>query len=219
MSVLTVSETAARLGVTPRRVQQLVTLGQLRKVARGVIDVSSVERFEAVRGGVHTQAWALHTAWGAVALLSGLDAKWLGATQRSRLKWRLREIDTTGLVERTRGRAEVTRYRGHASARDRLASEIVVQPTPASLGLVGSSGVDGYVALEGVQNLVVQHGLIRDDDGLVTLRATAFDLGIIRDIHDAGWVLTALDLAESLDVRERRTGTDFLTQTVERFRG
>lgn len=219
MSVLTVSETAARLGMTPRRVQQLVTLGHLQQIARGVIDVSSVERFEAVRGGVRTRAWALPTAWGAVALLSGLDARWLGVTQRSRLRARLREIDAAGLVERMRNRAEVTRYRGHASAQNRLASEMVVQRTPASLGLLGSGGVDGYLAPTDVQNLVAKHDLIRDDDGLVTLRATAFDVGIIRDIHDAGPVLTALDLAESLDVRERRAGTDFLTQTLELFRG
>src|SRR5689334_18649885 len=116
MSMLGVSEAAERLGVSARQVQHLVTSGELSHVARGYVDARSVDRLLAVRSGGRTRAWSEETAWGAVALLSDMDAWWLGESQRSRLRRRLREISVEGLVARARDRAVVRRYAGHPSA-------------------------------------------------------------------------------------------------------
>lgn len=219
MTVLTVSEAATRLGVSTRQVQHLVARGELRQVARGVIDRASIERWLAVRTGTHTRAWAEATAWGAVALLSGVPADWMGQSQRSRLKARLRSLAAPDLVERARARAVVGHYSGHASTGDRLRSELVSTASSAALlGLADSDGgTDGYLSTAHLADLVRTHGLTRNDEGRYTLRATATDLAIVAELAERAPVLAALDLAESLDVRERRAGLDALASALERF--
>ncbi|MFD0807764.1 hypothetical protein ACFQ0K_16855 [Nocardioides caeni] len=220
MSLLAVSEAAERLGVSTRQVQHLVARGELRSLARGVVDEMSVERLLAVRRGSHTRAWAEATAWAAVGLLSGREARWLGQSQRSRLRGRLRRLGAEELVERARGRASVSRYVAHRSAEERLRAELVdTSSTPARLGLAATNAIDGYLATTDVKAVVSRHGLMRDDTGSVTLRATSMDLDLVRDLVGASDVLAALDLAESLDVRERRAGLDALDRALGEFRG
>lgn len=223
LSVVTlvgVSTVAERLGVSTRQVQHLVARGDLRQVARGVIDETSVDRFLAVRGEVRSRAWSEPTAWGAVAMLAGAEVEWLGSRQRTRLKARLRELTSVGLVERTRGRAAVTRYRAHSSAGQYLLGELVYPANVAGqLGLAETKDIDGYLAAGDVARIVSRHGLIRDDEGRVTLRATTTSLDLVRDLAGRGVVLAALDLAESLDVRERRAGLEALDRALEDFRG
>ena len=219
MSLLAVSAAAERLGVSTRQVQHLVASGELRQVARGLLDEMSVDRLIAVRGGSHRRAWSEATAWGAVALLSGAEAEWMGETQRSRLKGRLRQISSAELVERARDRAVVTRYRAHPSAERYLGREVVsVAGSAARLGLAETGTIDGYLAAEDLAGLVSRHGLIRDDAGRVTLRATTFEIAVVRVLGERSVVLTALDLAESLDIRERRVGLDALDRTLVAFR-
>lgn len=220
MSLLAISEAAERLGVSTRQVQHLVARGELRLVARGVLDETSVARLMAVRGTSHRRAWSQATAWGAVALLSGADAEWMGNTQRSRLKGKLRRLGAAELVGRARERAEVTRYRAHSSAGRYLLGELVYAADAASrLGLAETDNIDGYLAPGDVDGLVSRHGLIRDDEGRVTLRATTMDLDVVRDLAKRSAALAALDLAESLAVRERRAGLDGLDRALEAFRG
>jgi len=220
MSLLAVSEAAERLGVSTRQVQHLVARGELRSLARGVVDETSVERLLAVRRSSHTRAWAESTAWAAVALLSGQEAGWLGESQRSRLRGRLRGLGAEEVVERARGRAIVSRFVAHRSAGERLLAELVDTSSAAErLGLAATNAIDGYLATTEVNAVVSRHGLIRDDTGSVTLRATTRDLDVVRDLVSAGDVLAALDLAESLDVRERRAGIDALDRALGEFRG
>ncbi|WP_141538657.1 helix-turn-helix domain-containing protein [Isoptericola jiangsuensis] len=220
MTLLGVSEAAERLGVSTRRVQHLVASGHLRQVARGVVDEASVERLLAVRGASHVRAWSELTAWGAVAILSGAEADWMGERQRARLRARLRTITAGDLVERARNRAVVARYRAHPSSGRHLRAEIVHAAGLAGrLGLAETNAVDGYLAAKDVSGVVRRHGLMRDDEGRVTLRATTVDLDIVHDLIDRGTVLAALDLAESLDVRERRAGLDAIGDVLEGFRG
>lgn len=220
MSLLAVSEAAERLGVSTRQVQHLVARGELRSLARGVVDETSVERLLVVRRGSHTRAWAELTAWAAGALLSGRDAGWLGESQRSRLRGRLRGMGADELVDRARGRARVSRYVAHRSAGERLRAELVDTSVAAGrLGLATTNAIDGYLATTDLEAVASRHGLIRDDTGSVTLRATSMDLEVVRDLVNAGDVLAALDLAESLDVRERRAGMDALNRVLGKFRG
>jgi hypothetical protein len=219
MTVVTISSAAQRLGVSVRQVQYLVAQGALQQVARGVIDESSVERHVAVRGGSHRRAWSEATAWSAVSLLSGGDAEQLAESQRSRLKNRLRHLRAAELAERARGRALVTRYRGHSSANQYLRSELVSATEPAGrFGLAEATGIDGYLGVEDLDKVVSRHGLIRDDDGRVTLRATTLDLDVVRDLVERSVVLGAVDLAESLDIRERRVGLDAIDRALTAFR-
>lgn len=89
------------------------------------------------------------------------------------------------------------------------------------LGLADDNSVDGYVAVDAVGRLGRSHGLVRaDGDGVAfTLRATTMDLEVVADLARHGEVLAALDLAESLDIRERRAGVDALNAALKAFRG
>jgi len=219
MSIFGVEEAAERLGVSARQVRHLAANGELRLLARGVIDASSVDQLMAVRRGSHRRAWAEATAWGAVALLSGFEATWMGESQRSRLKGRLRATTAEQLVERARDRAAAGRYAGHTSSRARLRAETVdLSEATTRLGLAETAAVDVYVAAGELDALVARHALARDDAGTFTLRATTMDLAVVEELAQ-GVVLAALDLAESLDIRERRVGIDALDDALLRFRG
>jgi hypothetical protein len=220
MTLLALTKAAERLGVSTRQVQHLAARGELRLLARGVLDETSVDRYLAVRGGYHRRGWSETTAWGAVAILSGVTPTWMGESQRSRLKGRLRALSAAELVERSRERAEVTRYAGHASTATRLRTELIDTAGAAkSLGLADTTSVDGYVAADELGSLVARHGLIRDDTGSFTLRATTMDLEVVAELADSRTVLAALDLAESLDARERQVGLDALDDALARFGG
>lgn len=220
MRFMTVTNAAKRLDVTTRQVQHLVARGELRGLARGLVDAASVERMIAVRAASHTRAWSVETAWGAIALLSGGSAEWMQQTQRSRLRARLRSLTAEALIERTRNRAEVTHYRAHSSAELHLRSILVSASASAErLGLAGSTKVDGYLVRGDVGSVVHNHGLIRDDEGEVTLRATTMNLETVSGLADRGNVLAAVDLAGSLDARERNVGLSTLEDVLKEFRG
>jgi hypothetical protein len=218
MTMLGVTEAAERLGVSSRQVRHLAASGELRVLARGVVDEASVDRLLATRGKSHRRAWSERTAWGAVALTSGVAVTWMGESQRSRLKGRLRAIAAEQLVERARNRAEAHQYAGHASIAARLRAEVIDMSQAATrIGLAETAAVDAYVSTDALEDLVARHGLIRDDAGDFTLRATAMDLKVVEALAE-GTVLVALDLAESLDVRESRVGLDALADALSRFR-
>ncbi|GGB18627.1 hypothetical protein GCM10011492_05600 [Flexivirga endophytica] len=174
MAMVGVSEAAERLGVSSRRVQQLIACRELQAPVRGL-------------GGTQLSHW--------VAACGTL----------------------TRTIERTRGRALVAHYVAHPSTAGRLSQEVVSGDHSALLGLSAMTRVDGYVAASELQRLVRRHGLIRDDSGAVTLRATATDLEVVRDLFEHSAVLTALDLASSLDTREQGAGLNMLTRALRDF--
>jgi hypothetical protein len=219
MSLLAVDEVAGRLGISTRQVQHLVAGGELHQPARGVVDEASVDYYLAQRGSAAlTRAWSEPTAWGAIAILTGQVPQWMGGSQRSRLKARLRGLSSVGLVERARNRAETVRYAGHPAGVERVRAEIVDSSRAAEmLGLAATTVVDGYVARDDLESVLTRHGLIRDDAGRITLRATSMDLTVVRDLTDGDVVLAALDLAGSLDTRERAVGRAALDRALRRM--
>lgn len=220
MSLIAVHDAAARLGVSTRQIQHLVTQGKITAPARGVVESESLDRYLVIGGGHRRRAWSMNTAWGAIAILSGCDAPWMGPTQRSRTKARLRSLTAAELVERSRERAEVTRFSGHPSALARVSDELVdTRAAAGRLGLSAPQVVDGYVAASKVEDTAHRYGLVRDHEGRFTLRATTFPIDVVRELADADLVLAALDLAESLDVRERHAGLRALTAALENLHG
>lgn len=218
MSLLTVGEAAERLGVSTRQVQHLVAQGHLRQIARGVVDETSVDRVLAVRGARQGRGWAEPTAWGAVAILSGNAVEWMGASQRSRLRTQLRGLSPAQLVARTRNRATAVRYAAHPASLSRLRAEIVdTSQASAPLGLAATASVDGYVELGELDAVADRHGLVQDEEGQVTLRATSMDLAVVRVLAETAVTVAALDLAESLDSRERNAGLAALERALERL--
>ena len=223
--MLTTREAAALLNVSVQRVNRLLETGAVTRVARGLVDRASVDRYLAERAGGRKRVWAEHTAWGAIALLSGrTSAPWLGQVQGSRLRKSLGDladetIDPIGeLVVRLRDRAKATTYTGHRSVSDRLRNDLCIA-SRASLGLVDQdSVVDGYASHLAIPSLVDKYRLRQDSSGSITLRATTFDLHVVEGLVTGSSVVAALDAATSLDPRERGVGEQALAETLETFR-
>lgn len=216
---LTIEETASALGVSTRHARRLAESGAITRVARGLIDNTSVDHYLQSRHRGRTRAWAQHTAWGAAALLSGNDAYWLGPTQASRLRRALREIaDASELVTRMRDRAAVHTYTAHRAALPRLR----VLLAGGDLELLGISapltdGADGYLAESKLDVVIRSLGLRADAGGTVVLRVTSFDFDLVRKLADTP-VITALDAATNTDPRIRGVGLRRLNDLMEAYR-
>ncbi|HSE10957.1 MAG TPA: helix-turn-helix domain-containing protein [Nocardioidaceae bacterium] len=211
-------EAARLLGVSVQQVNRIIEAGELTRVARGLVDRTSIERYRAARHGGRKRVWAQPTAWAAIALLSGEDISWLGQVQAWRLRSTLLETTNAGdLITRCRDRADVRTYRGHSSVLSHLRGEIV-SPAAALIGLADSaSSVDGYVSTEAGATLASRYALKEDDTGTITLRATDFDIYIVTRLARASSVLAALDAATSLDPRSRGVGERVLGEALARF--
>jgi hypothetical protein len=203
------------LGVSPREVRRLAADGRIqgsRYVGRTLV-LDAVEVHRLARGRRHQgRPWSERVAWAALNLLSGKEAGWLSAPERTRLMHRLRRITVEELDYLAMHRALVRRYRGRESTLDALEAYIV--PTGGSafddaqlrlLGLAGTSqGLDGYAPLSELEILQAKFGLVEDPAGNVTLRGVS-----VEDAFEDGVTPRAavfLDLAGSLNTRESVAG-------------
>lgn len=216
---LTTQEVSDLLGVEARQVRVLAETGSITRIARGIFDRTSVERYRAERGSGRTRTWAEHTAWGAIAMLSGVAPLGLGDAQTYRLRATLRAItDPTELTIRLRDRATITTWSGHRSVIDRIREELVI-PGRRQLGLVKDDTiVDGYISADRVEDLVRRYRLSEDTTGSITLRHTNVDLDFIEHLATFDKTLAAVDAATSLDPRERGVGERVLIRRLELFR-
>ena len=216
---LTIEETASTLGVSTRHARRLADSGAVTRIARGLVDRGSVDRYLQSQRQGRTRAWAEHTAWGAVALLSGREADWLGATQASRLRSALREItDADDLLTRMRDRARVHTYLAHRAALSRLRGRLATTNL-RQLGITDAvdDSVDGYLAETDLDKAVRTLGLRADASGTVVLRTTGFDFDRVRDLV-ATTTVAALDAATSTDPRLRGVGRRALSELLEAYR-
>lgn len=216
---LTIQETANTLGVSMRHARRLADSGAVTRIARGLVDRGSVDRYLASRRQGRTRAWADHTAWGAVALLSGQDAEWLGSVQASRLRLALRGItEVDDLLTRIRDRAQVHTYLAHRAALPRLREQIA-STNLRLLGITDAVGgsVDGYLADADLDTAVRTLGLRADAGGSVVLRTTEFDFDRVRALAATSTV-AALDAATSTDPRLRGIGRRVLGELLEAYR-
>ncbi|MFI5626636.1 type IV toxin-antitoxin system AbiEi family antitoxin domain-containing protein [Nocardioides sp. NPDC051685] len=216
---LTTQEVSDLLGVEARQVRALAETGSITRVARGIFDRTSVERYRAERGSRLTRTWAERTAWGAIAMLSGAAPRDLGDVQTYRLRATLREItDPAELAIRLRDRATVTTWSGHRSVIGRVREELVV-PGRQRLGLVeDETVVDGYIHADLIADLVRRCHLGEDSTGSITLRYTHMDIDFINYLSAFNRTLAAVDAATSLDPRERGVGEQVLNRRLELFR-
>lgn len=218
--LISVEETAHVLDVSVQHVRRLADRGDLTKVARGLIDHASLDRYIHEQRHGRTRAWAEHTAWGAIALLSGCDAPWLGATQASRVRRSLRELDQPGeLVVRVRNRARVHIFNAHMSAFP-LLRETIATASLETIGIVdaaASDRVDGYLDTVELENVVRQLALAPVSAGNVTLRSTGFDFDAVSALVTDNPVVAALDAATGSDPRTRGVGERVLADALRTY--
>jgi len=218
------NEAARLLGVTVQHVRRLGEQGDILIPFRGLVDRGSIEQYLAERRSSRGRGWDEHTAWPAVALLSGLNVDWLGQVQTSRLRARLRHLATypkgaRDLVGRTRTRATIHTYGAYDFITGRLKKEILVVGR-RDLGLTEATGASlgGYVVADDLTRLVKRYALESDTRGKLVLRTTSFDIASIKRIVSKGnGALAAFDAAASTDPREHGVGDRFLTRLLKDF--
>lgn len=212
----TVQQAACVLEVSPRQVRRLADAGAITRVARGLIDQDSVERYRWSKHLGRTRAWAPPTAWAAVAILAGQRATWLGGAQTSRLCQALSKItDVDNLLTRMRERANVHTFDAHRAALPRLRDRVETSAFQA-LGISdpGGDNLDGYLPAEHLEHVVSSMSLRAAPGGTVTLRVTDFDFDRVRELV-ATPVVAALDAATSTDPRLRGVGHRMIHSLLE----
>lgn len=214
MDEMSTQEAAKRLGVSQRQIQRLVASHALRgewtagrTLLVDALDVNARKHsVEQTRG----RPWSSDVAWGALWMLSGLEAFWLTATQRSRLHHRLGDLSVEVVLTRCRKRMSTSRYRATPSALAHLHRELVRSGASAhellNVGLAASSsGVEGY-CLERMRLDHVKHlALIADARGNVIVHVPS-RADVIDGRREMPLAVIAADLAASNEVREREAG-------------
>lgn len=186
------------LGASTRHVARLGERGEILIPFRGAVDRDSIDRYLAERRGLmRGRAWDQATAWGAIAILSGLNATWLGDVQASRLRGRLRQLatgdDDAGahvLVGKTRSRATLHTFETFDFLAPRIKKEIVIAGRRGlGLSTARREEVDGYLNAETLSGLAKRYMLSVDARGKAVLRVTAFGLTTLKRIATRSNVL------------------------------
>lgn len=218
MPIVGVAEAAAELGVSPRRVRQMLADGVLagEHVGRAwIIDSQQLQNFENRRAEVG-RPWSPAAAWAVLSLADGEEVD-SSPVQRSRARKRLAG-GLGGAVGRLGVRAQRRRFYAHPGVLGQLgeAPEAVRSGMSAVVehgaDLVVGDEFEGYVRAGDVDEVVSRFGL--DEQA-------ARPNVLLRVVSDAAWpfrpgqrwagrAVVAVDLIESDDPRARRAGAELI---------
>lgn len=218
MSMFGVADAAEQLGVSARRVRQMLADGVLdgERVGRAwIIEREQLRRVAEVRPEVG-RPWSPASAWAVLALADGEEVD-LSPVDRSRARKRLAQ-GLDHLVARLAARCERRRFYAHPGVLDRLAGEVVRAGISAAAhhgaDLVIGEGAEGYVRASDVERLVDKFAL--DDQAArpnVLLRIVEDAVWPFEvDRRYAGQSVVGVDLLESEDSRSRRAGAELLAR-------
>jgi len=226
---MTSAEASRLLGVSSRQIQRLADSGRITIVGHvgriALLDTNSVLQLRQV-GVARGRAWNEATVWSAIALLDGaVEVGIDDAATRWHLRNRLQNMSAEQLVRVAGHRATIVRYRASASQLRAIGAGVMLAGTSAldddgelaqTFGLAQSTpdAVDGYVSAEDAAALEDRFFLIRDHAGNVKFRLTKSRRA---DAHIASVATVAIDLAESLDTRQRSAGLRVLRRLLGRL--
>lgn len=216
--MLGVAEAASELGVSARRVRQMLADGVLagEQVGRAWVIDSEHLRQAVLRRPPIGRPWSPASAWSLLALADGEEPN-LSPVERSRARNRLAQ-GLECVADRLAVRSDSRWLYAHPGVLDRLAEapEVVRSGVSASaehgVGLVAGGGFEGYVRADELDELVERFGL--DDQA-------ARPNVLLRVVDDAAWpfqpgqraagrAVVAVDLLESGEPRARRAGAELL---------
>ena len=218
MRLLSASAAAAELGVSPRRVRQMLLSGALAGQRVGgvwVVDEPALRVAERARRPAH-RPWTAAAAWAVLALACGKEpAGSPAACSRARERY---ARGLPELLDQLRERAAFRWFYAHPAAVPRISERDGVVRTAASaapdhdLALAGGGPLDVYVRAGELAALL----------GEVPMEEGADPHNVcLRTVSDACWPfppgaaaaplpVVAVDLAESPNARERRLGAELL---------
>ena len=226
-SILSVTEAASRLGVSRRRVLQLIKSGSLP--ARGVgsswiIDERDLDRLD---GRAHGRPVGPASAWAIAALLAG-QGDWLSPVQRSRARSRVAGIGGIGDAEqlvsswRSLLRQRARRLELSVAEADlggvRDEERIVLSglSLPSS-GIAATDIVEGYVIDAELSQLCIDHLMVRADGPGVSSNVVLH----IPEVAPRSWrrlvadpAIQAADLADHRHPRAQAAAAQILLDKV-----
>jgi excisionase family DNA binding protein len=212
---LSVPEAADRLALDAGRVRRMLADGVLagRKVGgRWLIDDGDV----AARLDTHSRAGrplSARSAWGLLWAADRRSMPWLAPRERARACQRAAGWPIEDWSWACRHRAEVHRYRAHASVIAALAGDARMVRSGVSAREVGvdlyaPDVAELYVPARDLAAVVVEFVLIPSEQANVTLRVPPEDLWLFDDMVEAPWPVVAVDLVDAGDDRSIRAARD-----------
>lgn len=219
---LTATQLAERLGVTTRRARDLLRTETItgRQLANGtwLADSDAVARYEvsASRGSGRTLDAA--TAWGLLWELSGLDADWLSASTRARVRRRIRESDAEALATAVSKRTQAHRF---TAANAERASAGLIRTGRAAVSVLDTDLIEdtrqvaGYVRSGTVEDYARSRFMIPTAAGHDVIFENTLPIEYAGETMPAGAI--AADLTMSTDTRERSAGLRALEEMRQRW--
>lgn len=220
MTVIGVNRAAEELGVSSRRVRQMLADGDLQgeRVGRAwVIERPAIEDLMNRRPEVG-RPWRAEAAWALLALANGQEID-VSPVDRNRIQRRL-DDGVEAHVGRLRVRAAERRLYAHPSVLDSILSSARVVRSGVSAGveysidLISNGEAEGYVRLSDLDGLIEQFAVDESSDRPnLLLRVVDDNIWPFNDSHSvAPRVVVAVDLMGSSDERSRRAGRELLAR-------
>lgn len=214
MGVLNVSQAALKLGVSDRRVRQMLERGDIEGQRVGslwLIDPIVVER--ARRRPEIGRRWSPAAAWALLQIANGEDPK-VSAVEASRAKRRLAERGIADLVIKLSSRGNVRRFYGHKAVLEDLANEDMVVRGGVSgarehrADIIALDFLEAYVPASRIEKLIRKYALADVSDLANVLFRVVDDRvwPFQKNAKVASRIVVAVDLLDADDERSRRAG-------------
>lgn len=218
MSLMGSADASRELGVSDRRVRQMLVDGRLRgeRIGRSwAINSDAVQKAAMSRVGPG-RPWSEASAWRLLAAVDG-DEPDGSPSQRSRARARSR-VGVEPFVGQLANRARRHQYYGHPSVLGELMDRpgVVVSGVSAldrhGIALIAANQAEGYVRVSLLAGLVDRYALdVEADRFNVLLRAVSDENWPFADHQQhASAAVVAIDLLEAADQRSRRAGRELL---------
>lgn len=218
MRLMGVAEAAEYLGVSPRRVRQMLSDGQIdgQRVGREWVMEEHALRIAATHRRPAHRPWHPSSAWAVLAMADGVEPR-CKAYERHRATCRL-AVGLPNLLGCLSSRARRHRLYAHPATRDRIAAQPGVVRTAASaspahdLDIIDFGPLEAYVSQSNL--LAIRERFVmeeRPDRPNMLLQEVRDDLWPFPDGAEvAPPAVVAVDLLESDDGRSRRAGAELL---------
>ena len=214
MEILSVSEAAPKLGVSERRVRQMLERGDMegQRVGRSwIIDSKAIDGVR--RRPEVGRPWKAVAAWALLHIAAGEEPN-VSVAEASRAKRRIADRGIEDLVMKLAPRGKNRKFYGHKSILQRMAAEQMVVRSGVSAAqehnadIVALDFLEAYVPAGQFEKLVRKYALEKSSE-----RANI----LLRVVDDKVWpfpknakvaprVVVAVDLLDADDERSRRAG-------------
>lgn len=214
MEVMSVSQAAPELGVSDRRVRQMLARGELEGQHVGRSWIIDSKAIDSVRRRPEVgRPWNSVAAWALLQIAAGEHPN-VSVAQASRAKRRIADHGINDLVMKLVSRGKKRKFYGHKSILERIADEQMVVRSGVSAArehnadIVALDFLEAYVPMGKFNKLIKKYALEKSSE-----RANI----LLRVVDDKAWpfpknakvaprVVVALDLLDADDERSRRAG-------------